>query len=71
MAKGGGGGFGGGLPVGLGFGVGSIVQCKADDTSWYCQLTKFVSTITMLLTLVFIGWMIYYFFFARKGKGRR
>jgi hypothetical protein len=67
MAKGASRGFGG-LPVGLGFGVGSVVQCKADDTSWFCQLTKLVSTIGMIMFLLFIVWIIYFFLFAKKGR---
>lgn len=58
-------------PVGLGFGFGSVVQCKADDTSWFCQLSKFVSTIGMILFLLFVVWLIYFFFFAKKGRGRK
>jgi hypothetical protein len=65
MAKGGGGGFSG-LPIGFGFG--SFVMCKDSDTSWFCTLSKVVSTIGMILFLLTVVYFIYFFFFKKKGR---
>ena len=64
---------GGGSSGGIGgsgiFGVfGTVVQCKSDDNSWYCMLSKFVNVIIMLMVLFFILSIAYDFLkgFARK-----
>jgi hypothetical protein len=50
---------------------GSIVQCDANDKSMFCTLTKFVSTIMMLLFLAVLAYLIYYVFkiFILSGSG--
>jgi hypothetical protein len=58
--------------------VGSVVQCKADDNSWYCSLSKLVSGLMMLFILFFIIYIVinvlwnssYYYkqFFGKSGK---
>jgi hypothetical protein len=58
--------------------VGSVVQCKADDNSWYCSLSKLVSGLIMLFILFFIIYFVlhllwnssYYYklFFGKAGK---
>jgi len=55
----GGGGIGSGSAGGIGgsgvFGLfGTVVQCKSDDNSWYCMLSKFVNTLIMLMIVLFI-----------------
>ena len=47
---------------GLGFvgGVGSFVRCDADDDSWFCNLTKFTSVISMIMSLIMVIFLIYY-----------
>ena len=48
--------------------VGSTVHCKAEDTSMYCTLSKMVSSIMMILFLLFVLCMIYigYKYFRNK-----
>lgn len=46
--------------------VGSVVQCKADDNSWYCSLTKLVSGLIMILFLIFLVISIIYLFLNRS-----
>jgi len=41
---------------------GSVVQCDANDDSMFCTLTKFVSTIAMLIFLAVLAYLIYYVF---------
>lgn len=49
----GGGGMSGGMSN-LGFfgGVGSYVSCDSDDTSFFCQLSKFTSMIQQFISLI-------------------
>ena len=50
--------------------VGSVVTCPADDNSWYCQLSKLVSTIGMiifLLVIIFIIFTVLRSFFSKGG----
>ena len=74
MAKGGGrmsssGSNGGIMGSGI-FGMfGTVVQCKSDDESYYCQLSKLVNTIIMVLFLVAIMYFIYLFVTSRDGFG--
>lgn len=53
---------------GLGFtGVfGTIVQCKADDSSMYCSLAKLLNTIFMLLMLFAILYLAYISLIKKK-----
>lgn len=41
--------------------VGSVVQCKADDNSWFCSLSKLVSGLIMLFILFFIVYIVLHF----------
>jgi hypothetical protein len=63
MAKGGssGGSMGNGGIGGSGiFGMfGTVVQCKADDTSLYCSLAKLINVIFMVAILGFIVYFIW------------
>lgn len=73
MAKGGKGGSaapainnGGIMGSGI-FGMfGTTIQCKSDDTSAFCTLSKIVNVITMVIFLILILYLIYmafkYFF---------
>jgi len=65
----GGGGSSGGIGGSGIFGVfGTVVQCKSDDNSWYCMLSKFVNVLIMLMILFFILSFVFDFVkgFARK-----
>lgn len=44
------------LPV---VGVGATVRCNVDDTSWYCQLAKFFSTVFMISILLVVAYYAY------------
>ena len=48
---------------------GSIVQCDATDDSMFCTLSKFVSTIMMLLFLAVLAYLIYYVFKTLTSGG--
>ena len=41
-------------------GVGAGVSCDANDDSFFCQLTKFTSTISQLIFLISILVMVYF-----------
>lgn len=47
--------------LGLIGGVGALVRCSSDDTSFFCRLTKFTSIISQLVFLGAIGYIIYLF----------
>ncbi len=53
-----GGGIGGSGIFGV---IGSTVQCRAEDTSFYCQLSKFTSMIVQILLLLAIAYFAYKF----------
>jgi len=55
MAKSSGGIGGSGIFGGVG--IGSIVQCKAEDTSPFCQFAKLMNIISWLLFLFVIFWL--------------
>jgi hypothetical protein len=42
--------------------VGSFVTCNADNDSWFCSITKFVSLIQMVIFLCIIVYLGYTFF---------
>jgi len=51
---------------------GTVVQCKAEDTSMYCSLAKFINVIIMLFTILIIIYVIYLaynYFTGRKTSG--
>jgi hypothetical protein len=50
-SSGGGGGIGGSGVFGV---FGTVVQCKSDDNSWYCMLSKFVNVLIMLVLVFYI-----------------
>lgn len=73
--SGGAGGIGGSGIFGL---VGSSVQCKAEDTSFFCQLTKFTAILVNIFTILLILWLAYTFLgpyitkgLKKVGGGRR
>lgn len=67
-SSGGAGGIGGSGVFGL---IGSTVQCKAEDTSFFCQLTKFTSMIIQILTLLAIAYFAYIFLAPYIVKGAK
>ena len=50
----------GGPSLGFFGGVGSLVTCNEEDDSWYCELSKLVSSISMIIYLIVIAFFIYY-----------
>ena len=48
---------------------GSTVQCKADDNSMFCTLSKFVNIIIMIFFLATVMYLLYIAFnYFTKGK---
>jgi len=45
------------IPIGLGLGLGTLVNCSSDDTSAYCQFAKIMNVIAWLITL----FVLFYF----------
>jgi hypothetical protein len=41
--------------------TGSIVSCKAEDTSFFCTLSKVFSGLIMIIGILVILYLIYYF----------
>lgn len=84
MAKGrigGGGGTSSGNTGGMGnnggimgsgiFGMfGTTVQCKADDKSMFCTLSKFVNFIIMIIFLLGVLYLLYFAFNYFKSGGK-
>lgn len=70
VGSGGAGGIGGSGVFGL---VGTTVQCKSDDTSWFCTLSKFVNALIMIMILFFILSFVFnflsQFMSSKKMKG--
>jgi membrane associated rhomboid family serine protease len=69
-----GGGGAGGIGGSGVFGVfGTVVQCKSDDKTWYCMLSKFVNTLIMLMIVFFILSFVFnylsQFISTKKMKG--
>lgn len=52
---------------------GTTVHCNASDTSMYCQLSKTINAIFMILILLYILYLIYlgikYFSSSKKSGG--
>ena len=44
-------------------GVGTSIQCQAEDTSLYCQFMKVMNVIFMVFALCFILYILYVFVF--------
>ena len=53
--------------------TGSVIQCKADDTSMFCTLSKIVNSLILILMLVGILYLVYYLFkqfvWNKRGGG--
>jgi hypothetical protein len=47
---------------------GTVVQCKADDTSMYCSLAKILNVIIMVFIIFFVLYIIYKAFAYFTGK---
>ncbi len=41
--------------------AGSIINCKAEDTSFFCTLSKVFSGLIMIIGILVILYLIYYF----------
>jgi hypothetical protein len=54
-------GAGGMFGSGIFGNIGTGVICKAEDTSMYCKLVKFVNVIMMIILILMIVAVIYYF----------
>ncbi len=73
MARGAGGIGGSGVYGGVG--LGTVVQCKSDDTTFYCSFMKFANMIIMafvLLAVLYFGFSFikHAFFRNRSGGGK-
>ena len=51
--------------------IGTTIMCKAEDNSAYCTFMKFMNVVIMGLLLLGIIYLVYYFFFRGKNKGKR
>jgi hypothetical protein len=53
--------------------TGSVIQCKSDDTSMFCTLSKIVNGLILILMLVGILYLVYYLFkqfvWNKRGGG--
>jgi len=58
--KSGGGSSGGigGSGIFGGVGVGAVVACKSEDTSWYCTLTKFFHMFFQIIAFLVVIYLI-------------
>ncbi len=65
--SGGGGGIGGSGIFG-GVGVGAVVTCKSEDTSWYCTLTKFFHMFFQIIAFFAVIYFIYVIAFPALKK---
>jgi len=68
--RGGSNGFGFGDLLGM-FNFHSVVMCKSDDDSLYCQLMKVINVIFGFVFLSAIFYFIYMVFMTKKGYKRR
>jgi len=50
---------------------GTVVQCKADDTSMFCTLSKIVNGLMMILFLFFMLYIIYMLFKYFLGRNKK
>ena len=51
---------------------GTVVQCKADDTSMYCSLAKMINIIIMIFIILLVLYIIYKavsYFTGKKTSG--
>lgn len=67
MAKGGIGGSG----IFGGIGLGTVIQCKAEDNSYYCNFMKFMNALFMFIILLVILYVIWSFLTGYFRKGRK
>ena len=51
--------------------IGTVVQCKAEDTSLYCSLAKLVNTIFMLFILAAILYFLWTFIRSNINGGSK
>jgi len=51
--------------------TGSVIQCKAEDTSMFCTLSKIVNGLILIVLLIAILYFLYYLFkkFVLKKRG--
>jgi hypothetical protein len=64
------GGIGGSGIFGM---FGTVIQCKSDDTTWFCMLSKFVNTLILLMIVFYFISIAFDFFKSftsnKKMKG--
>lgn len=63
MPKGGGGGD---LFGGIVGGIGTSVQCRADDDSTYCRFARLMNVFVWILTIFAILYFVFIMFFKRR-----
>jgi hypothetical protein len=51
--------------------TGSVIQCKAEDTTMFCTLSKIVNGLILIVLLIAILYFLYYLFkkFVLKKRG--
>jgi hypothetical protein len=51
--------------------TGSVIQCKSEDTSMFCTLSKIVNGLILIVLLIGILYFLYYLFknFVLKKRG--
>jgi hypothetical protein len=51
--------------------TGSVIQCKSEDTSMFCTLSKIVNGLILIVLLIAILYFLYYLFkkFVLKKRG--
>jgi len=64
MARGGG-GIGGSGVYGL---FGTVIQCKAEDKSMYCNIMKLFNLLIVVLVVVYLAYIAYTFFGPKKYR---
>jgi hypothetical protein len=62
---GGGGGIGGSGVYGL---FGTVIQCKAEDNSMYCNIMKMFNLLIIVLVVVYLAYIAYTFFGPKKYR---
>ena len=54
------------LATGLGFGMGTLVQCDSKDESLYCKFAKLINVIVWIVLLIGLFYLVKDFFRGRK-----
>lgn len=61
----------GGSGIFGGIGLGTVIQCKSEDNSYYCNFMKFMNVFFMFLVLIGIVYYIWTLFIAPMFRGKK